>query len=293
MSAITNEADPHVDLSVLAGRTVVVKFGGNAMVDEALKNAFAAEIVGLVGLGINPVVVHGGGPQISEMLSRFGVETQFKAGLRVTTEEALQVVRMVLVGQVQRDLVNAINRFGDAGVGMSGEDGNTLICQRHEPVRNGTRIDVGFVGDVCEVDTSLITELVANKRIPVVSSIGVDRHGQAFNVNADIAAGALAGALHAARLVMMTDVAGLYRDWPTSTEVVREISAAELRELVPTLDGGMIPKMQACLTALAGGVEAAHVVDGRLPGAVVRALAGAAAGTTVTSEIALNSGGGR
>lgn len=269
-------------LESLTGAVVVVKFGGNAMVDDALKTNFASEMVALTQAGLVPIVVHGGGPQIQAMLQRLDIDSSFRAGLRVTSQEVLEVVRMVLVGSVQRDLVNNINKHGNRGVGMTGEDAVTLLCERHLGTEDGQSMDIGFVGDVVAVDTSLIEQHLAAARIPVISSIGVDKYRQAYNVNADAAAGAIAAALKAQRLVMMTDVAGLYADWPNSKDIVEEISIAQLSEMLPSLDGGMIPKMAACLEAVEAGVDVAHVVDGREPGSVTNALTGTSPGTQVT-----------
>ncbi|MFE7573081.1 acetylglutamate kinase [Streptomyces sp. NPDC057539] len=265
-----------------AGPTVVVKFGGNAMVDPALHRTFARDIVELRHAGLRPVVVHGGGPQISAMLDRLDLEARFEAGLRVTTPETLDVVRMVLTGQVQRDLVGALNAHGPYAVGMSGEDAHTMTAVRR-PVRvDGQSVDIGLVGEVVAVDTGTIGTLLKAGRIPVVSPIARGTDGEVYNVNADLAASALAVALGAERLVVLTDVEGLYADWPHSTEVIDRLTAGELDALLPGLASGMLPKMEGCLRAVRAGVRTAHVLDGRVPHAVLRGvLAEESPGTTI------------
>jgi acetylglutamate kinase len=251
-------------LSRFHGATVVVKFGGNAMVDDALKKAFAQDVVFLRYAGLRPVVVHGGGPQISRELEKAGLESTFAAGLRVTTPEAMEVVRMVLTGQVQREIVGLINAHGSFAVGISGEDGNTLLATQRLAEVDGARVDIGRVGDVTTVDPTLIIALLDNGRIPVVSSVARAEDGGVYNVNADTAAAALAVGLGAEKLVVLTDVEGLYADWPASDEVISQLSADELEKLLPALSSGMAPKMEACLRAVRGGVSAAHVLDGRV-----------------------------
>ena len=251
------------------GKVVVVKYGGNAMADDALKKAFADAIVFLRLAGLKPVVVHGGGPQISTMLDRLGIVNEFRGGLRVTTPEAMDVVRMVLVGQVGRELVGLVNRHGPFAVGLSGEDAGLFTAERRGVVVEGEDIDIGLVGDVAQVRPEAVRDLIEAGRIPVVSSVAPDRDGVVHNVNADTAAAALAVALHAEKLVVLTDVGGLYRDWPASTEVIDEIGADELSALLPHLDAGMVPKMAACLHAVRGGVPEATVLDGRLPNALL------------------------
>ncbi len=251
-------------LREFAGEIVVVKYGGNAMIDDTLKSSFAQDIVFLHSVGLRPVVVHGGGPQISAMLERLDIPSEFNAGVRVTSPEVAEVVRMVLTGQVQRELVNLINAHGPLAVGVSGEDASMFDVSRHEPVVDGESIDVGQVGQVNDVRTELVDALLADGLIPVVSSIAADADGVVYNVNADTAAGALAQALAARKLVVMTDVAGVMPGWPEDQTVASELTVAELDELLPTLSGGMIPKLQACRAAVAGGVQQAHVIDGRM-----------------------------
>ncbi|WP_433048231.1 acetylglutamate kinase [Dactylosporangium sp. CS-033363] len=252
-------------LERFSGSTVVVKYGGNAMVDNELKRAFAADMVFLRHVGIKPVVVHGGGPQISAMLNRLGIASEFKGGLRVTTAETADVVRMVLVGQVGRELVGLINEHGPHAVGMSGEDAGLFTAVRRPAIIDGAPVDIGQVGDVEKVDISAVADLIAAGRIPVVSTVAPDADGVLHNLNADTAAGALAVALRARKLVVLTDVEGLYRNYPDPSSLISQLTADELAELLPTLESGMVPKMEACLRAVKGGVPAAHVVDGRVP----------------------------
>jgi acetylglutamate kinase len=246
------------------GTTVVIKYGGNAMIDPALQRAFAADMVFLRYAGIKPVVVHGGGPQISAMLSKLGIESEFRGGLRVTTPAAMEVVRMVLVGQVGRELVGLINEHGPFAVGLSGEDARLFTAVRRPAIVDGEPVDIGQVGDVDKVDTSAVDDLIAAGRIPVVASVAPDADGVVHNVNADTAASALAVALGARKLVVLTDVPGLYTNWPDRSSLTSEIAADDLEKLLPRLESGMAPKMEACLRAVQGGVPAAHVVDGRV-----------------------------
>ena len=220
-------------LETYAGKIVVIKYGGNAMIDDDLKRAFAQDIVFMKRCGVHPVVVHGGGPQISTMLTRLGIASEFRGGLRVTSPEAMEVVRMVLVGQVGRDLVGLINTHSTVAVGLSGEDGGLFTAQRRGTTVDGEEVDLGLVGDVISVRTEAVAGLIRSGSVPVVASIAPDVSGVVHNVNADTAAAALAVALKADRLVVLTDVAGLYRDWPASSEVITELSASELRGLMP------------------------------------------------------------
>jgi acetylglutamate kinase len=295
-AAILIEALPWLDR--FHGQTVVIKYGGHAMTDEALRIAFAQDVVFLRYAGLRPVVVHGGGPQISAHLERLGVASTFAGGLRVTTPETMDVVRMVLTGQVNRDVVGLINRHGPFAVGMSGEDANLFTASRRAAVVDGEAVDIGLVGEIDAVDAAALRVLLADGRVPVVSSVARGAGGEIYNVNADTAAAALAVALDAAKLVVLTDVEGLYRDWPARPAadlpaapggpatpratlppgngaaarlagVISVLTAAELERLLPGLSAGMIPKMEACLRAVRGGVPQAHVLDGRLPHSVL------------------------
>ena len=248
----------------LHGATVVVKYGGHAMTSPELRRAFAADMVFLRYAGIKPVVVHGGGPQITAMLDRLGIASEFRGGLRVTTPEAMDVVRMVLVGQVGRELVGLINEHGPFAVGLSGEDAGLFTAVRRSAYVDGELVDVGLVGDVAAVHPAAVTDIIGAGRIPVISTVAPDADGVLHNLNSDTAAGALAIALRARKLVVLTDVPGLYRSWPDPDSLVSQIGADALAELLPRLAAGMVPKMEACLRAVRGGVPAAHVVDGRV-----------------------------
>ena len=281
-AAVLAEALPW--LTHLHGKTVVVKYGGNAMTDDALRRAFAADMVFLRTCGIHPVVVHGGGPQITAMLRRLGIEGDFKGGFRVTTPEVLDVARMVLFGQVGRELVNLINAHGPYAVGITGEDAQLFTAVRRSVTVDGVATDIGLVGDVETVNAAAVLDLVAAGRIPVVSTLAPDADGVVHNINADTAAAALAEALGAERLLMLTDVEGLYTRWPDTGSLVSEIDSANLAKLLPTLESGMIPKIEACLRAVNGGVPSAHVIDGRVEHCVlVELLTDAGTGTKVVS----------
>lgn len=272
-------------LEEYAGTTILVKYGGNAMVDDALKQAFAEDIVFLRRCGVRPVVVHGGGPQISAMLHRLDIMSEFRGGLRVTTPEAMDVVRMVLMGQVNRDLVGLINRHGPLAVGLSGEDAGLFTAERRGVQVGGEQVDLGLVGEVASVRPAAVADLIAAGRIPVVASVAPDDAGIVHNVNADTAAAALAVALGAEKLVMLTDVAGLYQNWPDDPQLISSISAADLRDLLPSLESGMVPKMAAALAAVDGRVERATVIDGRVPHALLLEMfTDAGVGTQVSSE---------
>jgi len=282
-AAVLAEALPWLER--FRGATVVVKYGGNAMTDDSLKAAFAEDIVFLRLAGLRPVVVHGGGPQISAMLDRVGIPSEFRGGLRVTSPEAMEVVRMVLTGQVQRDIVTLINAHGPFAVGLSGEDAHLFRAERRGTVIDGVDVDLGLVGDVVEVRPDFVSTLLDDGLIPVISTVAPDADGVAHNVNADTAASALAEAMGATKLIVLTDVAGLYADWPASTEVITEITVTQLRDLLPTLESGMVPKMEACLRAVEGGVPQAHVIDGRVPhGLLVEVFTNAGVGTMVIAD---------
>ncbi|MDR0990333.1 MAG: acetylglutamate kinase [Propionibacteriaceae bacterium] len=269
-AAVLIEALPWIER--YTGQILVVKYGGHAMVDQALQKAFADDIVFLRRCGVKVVIVHGGGPQISTMLDRLGIESDFVQGRRVTSPEAVDVVRMVLVGQVGRQIVNLINAHGPLAVGMSGEDAGLLTARKAEVEVDGTTVDLGLVGEVGEVNPAAILDLIEAGRIPVVATVAPDDEGQLYNINADTAAAALAQSLVAGGLVMLTDVEGLYADWPNRQSVLPFITADELTRLLPSIGAGMRPKMEACLAAVRGGVARAGVIDGRVPHAVLLEL---------------------
>ncbi|AOX44941.1 MULTISPECIES: acetylglutamate kinase [unclassified Microbacterium] len=252
-------------------QVVVVKYGGNAMVSDELQDAFAADIAYLRYVGVKPVVVHGGGPQISSMLDRLDIPSEFRGGYRVTSTEAIGVVRMVLTGQINPQLVAKVNAHGPLATGLSGEDAGLFGGRRRGVVVDGVEHDLGRVGDVVTVDPQPVLDHLAAGRVPIVSSIApdLDHPGASLNVNADAAAAALAVALNAKKLVVLTDVPGLYADWPNRDSLVSHLTSTELREMVPRLESGMIPKMQACLDAVDGGVPSAAIIDGRVPHSVL------------------------
>ena len=249
-------------LKRLHGKIVVVKYGGHAMTDDNLRRAFAADMVFLRNCGIRPIVVHGGGPQISAMLKRLDIPSEFRGGFRVTTPEVLDVARMVLFGHVGRELVNLINVHGPYAVGITGEDAQLFTATRRSVMVDGVPTDIGLVGDVRSVNTAAVLDLI-DQRIPVVSSIAPDAEGVVYDINADTAAAALAKALQAEKLLVLTDVEGLYTDWPDRDSLVSEIDTVALAEKLPSLQSGMIPKVEACLHAVEGGVPSAHIIDGR------------------------------
>ena len=272
-------------LAEFAGQTIVIKYGGNAMIDENLKRAFAEDVVFLRRVGLKPVVVHGGGPQISSMLGRLGISSEFRGGLRVTTEEAMDVVRMVLVGQVGRELVGLINAHAPFAVGMSGEDGGLLRAKRRGLMVDDEEVDLGLVGDVESVDPTSVLDLIEAGRIPVIATVAPGPDGQVYNVNADTAASALAVALGAKRLVMLTDVAGLYANYPDVDSIITSISTAEVRELLPQVQAGMVPKLEGCMRAVESGVKAATIIDGRvLHCLLLEIFTNDGIGTMVTNE---------
>lgn len=256
------------------GKTIVIKYGGNAMVNDHLKECFAEDMVFLRQVGIHPVIVHGGGPQISQMLKALGIHSEFKGGLRVTTPEAMDVVRMVLTGKVSRELVGLINAHGPLAVGLSGEDAALFSASQRKPIIDGEPTDIGLVGDVVGVDASAVVDLIHAGRIPVVSSVAPneDDATEVLNVNADSAAAALASALGAHKLVILTDVDGLYADWPDKNSLVGRIGVEDLRDLLPELESGMRPKMEACVRAIDGGVQQAHIIDGRKPHSILNEI---------------------
>ena len=256
------EALPYI--REFAGKTVVIKYGGHAMDDPALAGLFASDVVLMHLVGINPVVVHGGGPQISDLMQRLGKEPEFVDGLRVTDAETVDIVRMALVGKVNREVVSAINRHGAFAVGLSGEDAGLLTVRTRDP-------RLGFVGDVERVDPAIVERLLREDLIPVIATVGVDESGQAHNVNADAVAAAIAGALGAAKLVYLTDVLGVYEDYPDESTLISRVDVAGMERLLAEgkVGEGMIPKLRSCIAALADGVERAHILDGRVPHALL------------------------
>lgn len=277
-AAVLVEALPYIQR--FRGRTVVVKFGGNAMVDAKLATTFAEDVVLMQSVGLRPVVVHGGGPQISDLMERLGKVPEFRDGQRVTDAETVDIARMVLVGKVNREIVGAINLHGPLAVGISGEDAGLIEAGARSP-------ELGFVGDVLSVNPTILERLLAEDLIPVVSTIGADASGQAYNINADAVAGALAEALAAEKLIYLTDVAGLLADVTDTDSLISQIGSAALQRLLDdgTLTGGMIPKIDACLHAVAHGVGSAHLLDGRLPHVLLLELfSDAGVGTMITRE---------
>jgi acetylglutamate kinase len=280
-------------LKSFSGRTVVIKYGGNAMTSPELQAAFAEDVVYLRYCGVRVVVVHGGGPQITAHLDRLGVTTEFRGGYRVTTPETMQVVRMVLVGQVNSDVVGLINAHGPFAVGLSGEDAHLLTAERRDALVDGAAVDVGLVGDVVDVQPAIVEALLDEGKIPVIATVAKGLDGNLYNLNADTAASALAVALRAEKLVVLTDVEGLYADWPASEEVLSSLTAGELEKLLPGLTSGMVPKMEACLRAVQGGVPRAHVLDGRVAHSVLLELfTDEGVGTMVLPDPETPSGGG-
>ena len=257
-AAVLVETLPYIQQ--FAGSVIVVKFGGNAMVDDQLAAQFAEDVVLMHSVGIRPVVVHGGGPQIGALMDRLGIQSEFRDGLRVTDAETLDVARMVLVGKVNRDIVSSINRHGSLAVGLSGEDAGLIRAAARNP-------ELGFVGDVESVNPAIIERLLAEDLIPVVSTIGADLSGQAYNINADTVAAAVAGALEAERILYLTDVEGLLADVDDPSSRISRIDLSGLAALIDNgaISGGMIPKVQACVDAVEAGVGSAHMVDGRIP----------------------------
>ena len=251
------------------GKVVVIKFGGNAMVDGQLTKAFAEDMAYLRFVGIKPVVVHGGGPQITARLAELGIDTEFRSGLRVTTDEVIQVVRDVLRNQISADLAKLVQEAGANTVILSGEDANLFRAEKTTVDQAGNPLDVGLVGEVTQVNPRVVLEALATGVVPIVSTVAPGPDGELLNVNADLAAASLAVALGAEKLLLLTDVAGLYSNWPNKDSLISEIRVAELKELLPELESGMIPKMQACLNALAGGVPRAHIIDGRAPHSIL------------------------
>jgi acetylglutamate kinase len=259
---ILSEALPYI--REFSGRTVVVKYGGHAMENAELAELFASDVVLMRLVGMNPVVVHGGGPQITELMRRLGKEPEFVDGRRVTDTETVDIVRMALVGKVNREIVAAVNRHGSYAVGLSGEDAGLIRVEQRDP-------KLGYVGDIREIDPTIVHRLIREELIPVIATVGVDDEGQAYNINADTVAGAIAEALDAEKLVYLTDVTGVYGDWPDESSLISRIDVAGLEKLVGSgkVSEGMIPKLESCVAALQNGVRRAHILDGRLPHALL------------------------
>jgi acetylglutamate kinase len=256
------EALPYI--REFSGKTVVIKYGGHAMNDPDLADLFATDVVLMRLVGMNPVVVHGGGPQITDLMRRLGKEPEFVDGRRVTDAETVDIVRMTLVGKVNREIVASVNRHGSYAVGLSGEDAGLIRVDQRDPA-------LGFVGDVRHIDPTIVLRLLREELIPVIATVGVDDDGNAYNVNADTVAGAVAEALDAEKLVYLTDVAGVYGDWPDETSLISRIDVQGMEQLIAggKVSEGMIPKLESCVSALRAGVRSAHVLDGRLPHALL------------------------
>jgi acetylglutamate kinase len=256
------EALPYI--REFSGKTVVIKYGGHAMNDPDLADLFATDVVLMRLVGMNPVVVHGGGPQITDLMRRLGKEPEFVDGRRVTDAETVDIVRMTLVGKVNREIVASVNRHGSYAVGLSGEDAGLIRVDQRDPA-------LGFVGDVRHIDPTIVLRLLREELIPVIATVGVDDDGNAYNVNADSVAGAVAEALDAEKLVYLTDVAGVYGDWPDETSLISRIDVQGMEQLIAggKVSEGMIPKLESCVSALRAGVRSAHVLDGRLPHALL------------------------
>ncbi|HOO70277.1 MAG TPA: acetylglutamate kinase [Spirochaetota bacterium] len=250
-----------------SGKTIVIKYGGHAMTDEALKKSFAKDMVLLKLVGVNPIIVHGGGPQIGDLLKQLGKKSEFVGGMRVTDKETMEIVEMVLVGNVNKEIVNNINMVGGKAVGLSGKDGNLMIAEKMYHLEGGQKLDIGLVGSVASVNPAILDTLDKARFIPVIAPIGVDRDGETYNINADIAAGKIAEALKAEKLILLTDVQGvMIREELASTLVKDEVADLITRK---DISGGMIPKVQCCLEALDGGVGKTHIIDGRIEHAVL------------------------
>ena len=265
---VLSEAVPYIRR--YAGSTVVVKFGGHAMVEPELAALFAQDIVLMRQVGVHPIVVHGGGPQIDQMLKRLDIKSEFVDGLRVTTPETMQIVEMVLAGAINKEVVSQINQAGGTAVGLSGKDGALIRARKLAPIqrKGGGQADLGLVGDPAKINAAMLASFAQTGIVPVIAPIGVGENGETYNINADTVAGAVAAATQAKRMLMLTDVAGVLDG---AGELVTEMSEAEAKKAIAdgTITGGMIPKVQTCLDAVAAGVEAAVILDGRIPHALL------------------------
>ena len=258
------EAMPYIQK--FHGKTVVVKYGGNAMINEHLKNSVMEDITLLKYIGMHPIVVHGGGPDISSALKTYQVDSEFVNGLRVTDEQTMQVAQMVLVGKTNKEIVSLLNVNGGNAVGISGIDSSLFVCEKHKTTVDGVDTDIGFVGDIVSVNTAIVENLSANGYIPVIAPIGVDKNGQSYNINADTAAGALAAALKAEKLMLLTDIEGIKYD-VNSPEIIYTLTRSETHKLISdgVITEGMIPKVLGCIEAIESGVDRVHIIDGRIP----------------------------
>jgi acetylglutamate kinase len=262
------EAVPYI--RTYHGKTFVIKYGGNAMINEELKQGVMQDIVLLKFLGIHPIVIHGGGPEITQMLKRVGKPSQFVQGLRVTDSETMEIVQMVLVGKLNKEIVARLNLLGAKAVGLSGQDANLLVAQKTQPTMppdfQGEIPDIGYVGEVTQINTTILEQLIREDYVPVISSIGVGVDGASYNINADTAAGELAAALNAEKLIMLTDVEGIFQDYQDKSSLISSLSIERAHQMIGQgiIEGGMIPKVEACITALKSGVNRTHIIDGRL-----------------------------
>ncbi len=276
-SAILSQAFPHIQR--FRGQTIVAKTGGRALADPELARQIAGDVVLMHSVGIRCVVVHGGGPQISEVLDRFGKETEFIEGHRVTDAESLEITRMVLVGKVNRDIVSEINRHGPIALGVSGEDAGLILAEQRHP-------ELGFVGNVKAVNPHILERLLAEQLVPVVSTIGTDEAGQAYNINADVVAGAIAAAVDAAKLIYLTDVDGLLEDVSDPGSLTAKVTDTQIEALIQqgSIRDGMLPKLEGCLTAVHGGVGSAHIVNAATPHSLLVAMTDQELGTTISRQ---------
>ena len=267
-AGILIEAVPYI--RTYHGKTFVIKYGGNAMINEELKQGVMQDIVLLKFLGINPIVIHGGGPEITQMLKRVGKQSQFVQGLRVTDAETMEIVQMVLVGKLNKEIVARLNLLGVKAIGLSGQDANLLVARKTQPTMpadfQGEIPDIGYVGEVVQINTTILEQLMREDYVPVISSIGVGTEGSSYYINADTAAGELAAALKAEKLIMLTDVEGIFQDYEDKSSLISALAIERAHQMIEQgkIEGGMIPKVQACITALESGVNRTHIIDGRL-----------------------------
>ncbi|WP_319371879.1 acetylglutamate kinase [uncultured Ilyobacter sp.] len=266
------EALPYI--KKFAGKTVVVKYGGNAMINDEIKDQVMKDIVLMKYVGVNPVIVHGGGPAINDMLAKIGKVAEFKMGNRVTDEETMEIVEMVLSGKVNKGIVAGINQHGGKAVGLSGKDGNLILARKKYLMDGKEKVDIGFVGEVKKINANIIEVLQKDGYIPVISTVGVDEDGNTYNINADYVAGAIAGALNADKFLFMTDVPGLLRDVKDPSSKISVLKYNEAKDLIEdgTISGGMLPKIDACMTALDAGAENVHIIDGRVEHSILLEL---------------------